>query len=344
MINFDKIDAMLITKRENVRHLTGFSGSAGVCVVYPDKKYLFTDFRYKEQSAIEASDCEIIIINDKYSIELKKLLEEKSTKTVGFEPDDLSYSQFESFSEICESFIPNGEFTDDLRLIKTPYEIECISKASEIAQDAFCETLKYIKPGISEMDVACELDYRMRRLGASGNSFETIAVAGPNSSLVHGKPSDYKLQCGDFLLMDFGCLFNGYCSDMTRTVAIGEISEKKRCVYNIVLKAQLAALETVKPGVLASDVDKAARDIIKEAGFGENFGHALGHGVGLEVHEEPRLSAKSDVILKPGMVVTVEPGIYIEGEFGVRIEDLVVVTDKNYQNLCQKIKKEVIYI
>ena len=344
MINFDKIDAMLITKRENVRHITGFSGSAGVCVIYPNKKYLLTDFRYKEQSQIQATDSEIIIIKDKYCVELKKLLDKNNTKILGFESYDLTYSQYLSFSKICEEFIPYDEFTEDLRLVKTSGEIENITKASDIAGQAFAEVLKFIKPGVSEKDIACELDFLMRKMGASGNSFETIAVAGANSSLVHGVPTNYKIQNGDFLLMDFGCVYNGYCSDMTRTVAVGEISDQKKAIYNTVLKAQLAALDAIKPGVKCSDVDKVARDIISDAGFGDNFGHALGHGVGLEVHEEPRLSVKSDAVLKPGMVVTVEPGIYIEGEFGVRIEDLVVVTDKNHQNLCQKIKKEVIYL
>ncbi len=344
MINFDKIDGMMITKPENIRYLSGFTGSSGIMVMLPDEKFLLTDFRYQEQAEKEAPECGIIIIKNGYAESLKKLFAEKSVKTVGFEPEELSYSQYKSFSSVAGEFLPYESFTKDLRLIKTPEEIANIKKAAEIAEDSLLDTLGFIKEGVSEADIACELDYRMRKRGASGNSFETIAVAGVNSSLVHGSPGKYKIQSGDFLLIDFGCVYNGYCSDMTRTFAIGDISKKQKQVYDIVLKAQLAALGKIAPGVKASDIDKVARDIIKDAGYGECFGHALGHGVGLKIHEEPRLSEKSDTVLQPGMVITIEPGIYIEGEFGVRIEDLVVVTDKNYQILCPKTGKEIIYI
>lgn len=344
MINFENIDAMLITSRENVRYMTGFSGSAGICLVYPEKKYLFTDFRYKEQSENQAQGCEIIIINSKYSDEIKKVIDVNNTKTVGFEPDSLTYAQYEEFSETAGRFIPCSGFTADLRIVKTSSELENIRKASDIAQTALLETLPLIGAGVAEYDIAAELDFRMRKHGASGNSFETIAIGGKNTSLVHGSPGDYKLHNGDFLLIDFGCVYNGYCSDMTRTFAVGEISERQKYVYDVVLRAQEVALNALKPGVRACDIDKTARDIITEAGFGDNFGHALGHGVGLEIHEPPALNTKSDVILSPGMTVTVEPGIYLEGEFGVRIEDLTVITDDFHQNLCQKIKKEVIYI
>ncbi len=223
-------------------------------------------------------------------------------------------------------------------------ELKNIEKAADIASEALLETLPLIGEGVSERDIAAELDYRMRKLGASGNSFDTISIGGKNSSVVHGQPGDYKLQYGDFLLIDFGCVYNGYCSDMTRTFAVGEISKRQQEVYDVVLSAQKAALAALKPGALASEVDRVARDIICDAGFGDSFGHALGHGVGLLIHEPPTMNPKSEVVLSPGMTVTVEPGIYLEGEFGVRIEDLTVITDNFHQNLSQKIGKEVIYI
>lgn len=344
MVNFDRIDAMLITSRENVRYITGFSGSAGICICFPHKKYLLTDFRYKEQSALEAGDCEIIIITKKYSEYVKDILTENGAKTLGFEPDSLSYGEYKAYSEIAESFVPYGEFTKDLRIIKSEEELKNIEKAADIASEALLETLPLIGEGVSERDIAAELDYRMRKLGASGNSFDTISIGGKNSSVVHGQPGDYKLQYGDFLLIDFGCVYNGYCSDMTRTFAVGEISKRQREVYDVVLSAQKAALAALKPGALASEVDRVARDIICDAGFGDSFGHALGHGVGLLIHEPPTMNPKSEVVLSPGMTVTVEPGIYLEGEFGVRIEDLTVITDNFHQNLSQKIGKEVTYI
>lgn len=344
MMNFDKIDAMLITSRENVRYITGFSGSAGVCAVFPDKKYLLTDFRYKEQSRLQAPDCEFVIIKGRYSTAVKEIMEKEKAKTLGFEPESLSYAEYISYSETAENFVPCGDFTKNMRIIKTAEELENIRTAADIASDALLETLPLIGEGVSELDIAAELDFRMRKHGASGNSFDTIAIGGKNSSVVHGTPGEYKLQSGDFLLIDFGCVYNGYCSDMTRTFAVGEISKRQREVYNTVLSAQEAALAALKPGAAAADVDKIARDIIEKAGFGDNFGHALGHGVGLQIHEPPTMNPKSDTVFAPGMTVTVEPGIYLEGEFGVRIEDLTVITDNFHQNLCQKIKKEVIYI
>ncbi len=344
MINFDFVDAMLVTKRENVRYLTGFTGSAGVLVMLPHKKYLVTDFRYKEQAEIQAKQCGIVIISKDYGHEISKIVSENSIKTLGFESCDLSYSQYEQYCKTADKFIPYDLFTEGIRDIKSPKEIQCIEKASEIAQSALLEVMPMIKQGVAEREIASELDYRMRKLGGEGNSFDTIAVAGKNSSLVHGEPGDYKIQQGDFVLIDFGCVYKGYCSDMTRTFAVGDISPEMENVYNIVKTAQERALEALKPNALASDIDKIARDVIEEAGYGEFFGHALGHGVGLEIHESPRLSSKSDVILKPGMAVTVEPGIYIPGKFGVRIEDLAVIDEKFHKNLCTKIQKEVIIL
>lgn len=344
MMKFDKIDAMLITSRENLRYITGFSGSAGVCAAFPEKKYLLTDFRYMEQAKTQAAGCEVVIVKEKYATEVKKILEKEGAKTLGFEPSSLSYADYTAYKCAAKTLVPCPEFTENLRIIKTDEELKCIAAAADIASDALLETLPLIGEGTAELDIAAELDYRMRKKGASGNSFQTIAIGGKNTSVVHGEPGKYRLKNGDFLLIDFGCVFGGYCSDMTRTFAVGEISDFQKSVYDVVLAAQEAALSALRPGIKASEVDKIARDIIANAGFGSNFGHALGHGVGLQIHEPPVMNPKSDVKLAPGMTVTVEPGIYLEGKFGVRIEDLTVITDKNHQNLSKKIKKEVIYI
>ena len=228
--------------------------------------------------------------------------------------------------------------------VKTEDEIAKLARAEQIGDEAFTEIVKFIhenwKDGLTEQRVALQLEYEMRLRGAEGTSFDTIAASGSNSSLPHAMPQPKLLTEGDFLTMDFGCMYQGYCSDMTRTIHIGEVveSEQKK-VYDTVLQAQLAALSVVKPGMVCSDVDKCARDIIADAGYGDYFGHGLGHSVGLFIHEEPRFSMKCDAVLKPGVVITVEPGIYLPGRFGVRIEDMIVVTEDGYQNLASSPKE-----
>lgn len=241
-------------------------------------------------------------------------------------------------------FVPLEDAVNVYREVKTEDEIAKLARAEQIGDEAFTEIVKFIhenwKDGLTEQRVALQLEYEMRLRGAEGTSFDTIAASGSNSSLPHAMPQPKLLTEGDFLTMDFGCMYQGYCSDMTRTIHIGEVveSEQKK-VYDTVLRAQLAALSVVKPGMVCSDVDKCARDIIADAGYGDYFGHGLGHSVGLFIHEEPRFSMKCDAVLKPGVVITVEPGIYLPGRFGVRIEDMIVVTEDGYQNLASSPKE-----
>ena len=335
-----ELDSLIVSKPENIRYLTGYTGDTGVYVLSGDKEYLLTDFRYQEQAKKQAKNCEIIMVKGSYPEPVAELVQ----GTVGFEGSVLTWAEGEGFREKCGEMKDVSGWIEDLRKVKTKQEQELIQKASEISQEAFWQTLEVIRPGMAEREIAAELDYRMRRLGAERTSFTTITVAGANSSLVHGEPGEYRLQSGDFLLMDFGCVYQGYCSDMTRTVGIGAVSQKQKEIYRIVKEAQAAALEKIKPGVPFKEADRAARQMIEQAGYGKQFGHSLGHGVGLEIHEKPTLSPKSEGELMPGMVVTVEPGIYLEGEFGVRIEDLVVVNDVNCDNLCQNTPKELLCV
>ena len=337
-----EVDSLLVSKPENIRYLTGYTGDTGMLVMTADKQYLLTDFRYEEQAKAQAADCEVITVKGDYVQPACELCGSK----VGFEGRVMAWSQgekFQNYRKECH-WVDLSGWIEEVRAIKTERELDLIQRASEISQQAFWQTLELVKPGLTEREIAAELDYRMRKLGAERTSFSTIAVGGANSSLVHGEPGEYRLQVGDFLLLDFGCVYQGYCSDMTRTVAIGSVSERKKEVYRIVREAQLAALEMIKPGVSFQQADQAARKIIEDAGYGDRFGHSLGHGVGLEIHELPTLSPKAEGVLKPGMAVTVEPGIYLDGEFGVRIEDLVTVQQQGYLNLCLDTPKELLCI
>jgi len=228
------------------------------------------------------------------------------------------------------------------KTVKTPEELLIIAKAEAIGDKTFKHLLDYIKVGMTELEIADEVERTMRSLGAEGLSFPTIVVSGVNSNQPHGEPSDRKIQEGDFLTLDIGCVYRGYCSDMTRTVAIGYATDEMKKIYDIVLEAQLAGLEMVKAGVKCFDVDKASRDVIEEAGYGEFYIHGTGHGVGTEVHEPPTLNARSSEVLKENQAVTVEPGIYLPDKFGVRIEDLVIVTEFGYANLTHSPKELII--
>lgn len=227
----------------------------------------------------------------------------------------------------------------ELRYVKTPDEIHCLEEAEAIGDRAFAKLLPRLREGMTEKQVAVQLEYLMKEEGAEGFSFETIAASGLHSAMPHAVPTDKPLEAGDFLTMDFGCLYKGYCSDMTRTVVIGRAGDRQREVYQTVLDAQQAALEGIRPGMTGKEVDALARDVIKERGYGEYFGHSLGHSVGLEIHENPCFSEKEKTVIRPGMVITVEPGIYMEGFGGVRIEDVVVVTEQGCRNITNSEKK-----
>lgn len=341
MLEDHNIDGFLVTKEQNWRYLSGFTGSNALLFINSTDNYLITDFRYLEQAADQAKGFNIIrpqtVIEDALVEQLSKL----DVKRVGFEDDSLTYHTFKSYQSKLSGIelVPLHQQVEKIRWIKDPTEIEDIKKAAEIADEAFGHILDYIKPGVRESEIALELEYFMRRQGAEKPAFDTIIASGPRAALPHGVASDKEISTGDFIVMDYGAVFGGYHSDMTRTVVVGRPDPKQAEIYHIVLDAQGKALQSIKPGVKCSTVDFAARSLITTAGFGANFGHGLGHSVGLEIHEKPVLAPKDETILEPGMVLTVEPGVYLPGRFGVRIEDLVLVSTKGCEILSKSPKQ-----
>lgn len=320
--------------------------SAGMLLIFKECAYLIIDFRYIEKARNTVKNC-TVMEQENLTEQINSLMKKHNAKSLAVESMDMTLSRMsfleKKFPDI--EFIKSDELSNniyDMRTVKSTEEIEKIHKAQEIAEKAFDEILGFIRPGVTEREIALKLDNCMLENGAEGLSFETIALAGANTSMPHGVPGNYKVKNGDFVLMDFGAVYDGYHSDMTRTVCVGQSSEKMGKIYDIVLKAQLEALKKVKSGITGSELDGYARDIIDESGYGDFFGHSLGHGVGMEIHEFPTASSKSETILKENMVVTVEPGIYLPGEFGVRIEDFVVVTENSHQNLTNCPKKLII--
>lgn len=320
--------------------------SAGMLLIFKECAYLIIDFRYIEKARNTVKNC-TVMEQENLTEQINSLMKKHNAKSLAVESMDMTLSRMsfleKKFPDI--EFIKSDELSNniyDMRTIKSTEEIEKIHKAQKIAEKAFDEILGFIRPGVTEREIALKLDNCMLENGAEGLSFETIALAGANTSMPHGVPGNYKVKNGDFVLMDFGAVYDGYHSDMTRTVCVGQSSEKMGKIYDIVLKAQLEALKKVKSGITGSELDGYARDIIDESGYGDFFGHSLGHGVGMEIHEFPTASSKSETILKENMVVTVELGIYLPGEFGVRIEDFVVVTENSHQNLTNCPKKLII--
>lgn len=336
-------EALLITDPYNMRYLSGFRGGEGLLYLTEDRKVLITDSRYTEAAGKE-TDFEIA--EEKRSHRrteiLRELLGETKAETVGFEDQSMRCSEFSGLKKALpevKRWLPLEGRVDRLRRIKTSEEIGYLRRAEAIGDEAFAALLPLLKPGMTELEAAAELEYQMKKRGAEGLSFDTIMASGIHSSMPHAIPSDKKLESGEFVTMDFGCIYHGYCSDMTRTVTLGSANEKQREIYGIVLKAQRAALEIVRAGIAGSRVDREAREIIERAGYGDCFGHGLGHSVGLFIHEEPRLSPADDTVLEPGMIETVEPGIYVPGFGGVRIEDMVVVTEGGCENLTRSPKE-----
>lgn len=340
--HFDElgIDAALIIGDYNRNYLSGFTGHESFSVILKDKAYFLTDGRYIEQAHKEVVGYEVIEYKPPIYDAVKNILLENNVKVLGVEEDRFTFQDLDIYKEKLGDIkiVKLNHTIEKIRMIKEEEEIELIAKAASIADMAFEHILKFIKPGVAERDIALEIEYFMKKQGAQGLSFDSIVVSGARSSLPHGTPTDKKLEYGDFVTLDFGCIYNGYCSDMTRTIVIGKATEKQKEIYNAVLDANEAALRAVKPGVSCFDLDKIARDIITERGYGERFSHGLGHGVGMEVHELPRVSFRSNEVLEAGMVITDEPGIYIPEFGGVRIEELVVVTKDGYRILSHSPK------
>ena len=323
-----ELEAVLVTGRTNVRYFSGFAGSAGVLAVSGDVRKIFVDFRYVEQAEQTAPEFEVVRCQGNPLDAAADFLQQQAWRSIGFEEEILTVAEFSRLQAKVTADRWRPVRLEPLRTVKTAAEIENIVAAAVIADTALTNLLPMIRPGATEIELAAALEYEMRKLGSEKPAFETILASGPRSALPHGSASGKKLDAGDFVVIDFGATFSGYRSDMTRTVCVGTASAKQREVYGTVLKAQLAGLAAVRPGVLCRDVDKAARAVIEAAGYGAHFGHGLGHGVGLDIHESPRLSPTAgESRLEPGMMVTVEPGVYLPGWGGVRIEDLVVVTE-----------------
>lgn len=320
--------------------------SAGMLLIFKECAYLIIDFRYIEKARNTVKNC-TVMEQENLTEQINSLMKKHKAKSIAVESMDMTLSRInfleKKFPDI--EFIKSDELSNniyDMRTIKSAEEIEKIQKAQKISEKAFDKILGYIRPGVTEREISLKLDSCMLENGAEGLSFETIALAGANTSMPHGVPGNYQVQNGDFVLMDFGAVYDGYHSDMTRTVCVGQPSGKMEKIYNIVHEAQLVALKNVRSGIKGMDLDSYARNIIENAGYGDFFGHSLGHGVGMEIHEYPTASSKSETVLTENMVVTVEPGIYLPGEFGVRIEDFVVVTENSHQNLTKCSKKLII--
>lgn len=337
-----KTECALITSDINRRYFTGMKSSAGIVLAFPEKAYLLIDFRYIEKARRIVNDAEVIELKKLYP-QVNELLKKHSVSKVSIESETMTVKQLSGYRH----FFHDVEFDDSdalsnaikkLRMTKDDIELAYIKKAQEIAESAFDELLPFIKTGVTEREIALELNRLLFLHGAEDLSFDTIVLSGSNTSMPHGVPSDKKVENGEFVLMDFGAVWNGYHSDMTRTVCVGEPTDEMKRVYNIVLEAQLAALQAAKAGIKGCDLDKISRDIIEKAGYGEYFGHSLGHGVGMEIHESPNASASYKLPLNEGTVVTVEPGIYLAGKFGVRIEDFVILTENGCKNLTKSAK------
>jgi Xaa-Pro aminopeptidase len=337
------IDGMLITNSYNRRYMTGFTGTAGVAVIGKTKAVFITDFRYVEQASKQIQGYEIIQHTGLIIEEVAKQVANLGIQKLGFEQDDLSYATFKAYEKAVQAeLIPVSGVIEKLRLIKSDSEIKILKEAAEIADAAFQHILDFIRPGVREIEVANELEFFMRKQGATSSSFDIIVASGYRSALPHGVATDKVIEKGELVTLDFGAYYKGYCSDITRTVAVGEISDELKKIYDIVLQAQLRGMAGIKPGMTGREADALTRDYITEQGYGEYFGHSTGHGIGLEVHEGPALSVRSDVVLEPGMVVTVEPGIYIAGLGGVRIEDDAVVTTDGNESLTHSPKDLII--
>ncbi len=330
LISQQGLDAYLITDPVLSFYLSGFTGTSCwlLIAVAPTHNFLITDFRYMEQATSQAVGFEIVFGDKSAYQKLGELVGQYGMKRIGVDQNELTLAVFTKLKEeIAEvGFYPVQNPSKVMRKIKGTEEIQLIRKAVEIADRAFLHLLEYLQPGLSEREVSIELEFFMRRLGGTRNAFETIVASGERAALPHGVASNRIMQAGEMVVLDFGTVYHGYHSDMTRTLFLGEPDKRAQEIYQVVLNAQETVLKHLQPGMRANEADLLARQIISEAGYGDCFGHGLGHGVGLEIHEEPSLSPRDETILEPGMIVTVEPGIYIPGWGGIRIEDLVVLT------------------
>lgn len=369
---------VLIDSPSNLYYYTGFTGGEAMFVMNKCSGYIITDSRYYEQVEKECPDLTLIRMENKgFSEYVKELLSGMQHSDILYDMTNQdkriqeshdswnttekmehgkeskykiaveSSMNLEQYLKLCKT-CPEASFEIakdaimENRMVKDEEELQKLAQAEAIGDAAFTHILDYIKPGVTEREIALELEFFMKRQGASKLSFDTIVASGPNSSMPHAQVTDRKIKNGDFVTMDFGCVYQGYCSDMTRTIAVGNATDEMKKVYQIVLDANLRAMDGIKEGIPCNEIDALARDYIKEQGYGDYFGHGLGHGVGLDIHEEPRFSPRCNVVTRENMVITDEPGIYLPGQFGVRIEDLVVVKKDGYEKLSRSTKELLI--
>ena len=339
-----KIDALLVSSLPNVRYLSDFTGSSGMVLLTPDSTTLITDPRYTIQASQE-SRAKVVIAKGPLIRRAAQAIKQKRLKRIGFEKSHLSYENWETLKELLPlgaGLKPIGPLVEQRRMIKSPAEIDCIRRSVNTNSAAFEAASRKIRPGMSESDLAAEIEYQMRRRGAERPSFETIVASGERSALPHARPEAHRFRDHEVILIDMGSMQNGYASDMTRMVFLGKPDPKIRQMYQAVLQAQLAAIAMVCAGVTAKKVDRAARDVLKSEGLDKEFVHSTGHGLGLEIHEPPKLGKKEKVRLEAGMVVTIEPGAYVKGLGGIRIEDTVLVTKNGCEVLTPTSKELMI--
>lgn len=339
-----KLDCFLITLRPHVRYVSGFSGTAGLCLIFNNSKYFITDKRYTKQAANEISGWKIITSkNDLFETIAENNLIPNNSR-IGIDGNNLTFAQYQNLKKLFPNnrVLPKAGFIEDIAIVKDAYEIEQITKAVEISDKVFSKILNIIKPGIRELDISAEITYLHKKFGAERDAFEPIVASGTNSAFPHARSSSKKIRKGEILTIDIGCVVNGYNSDMTRTIFLGAPKSDAIKIYNTVLSAQLNAIEAATEGLTYKELDAVARNIITDAGYGEYFTHSLGHGVGLQIHEQPRLSAKTSGNLKSGTVVTIEPGIYIPNFGGIRIEDIIVIRNGSAKILNKSTKELIV--
>ncbi|MFD1175897.1 M24 family metallopeptidase [Paenibacillus puldeungensis] len=338
------IDGFLISSPFNRRYVTGFTGTAGSVVITKDRAWLLTDFRYTRQAAQQAKEYEIVQDTGQTLAQIREKLDEAGVRSLAFEKNHVTYAGYDAYEKSFQGIelVPTENIIEKLRGIKDEWELGRIRKAIEITDKAFEHILGFMKPGVSEREVSAELEYVMRRNGATSSAYPTIVASGVRSSLPHGLASEKLLGENEFVTLDFGASYEGYCSDLTRTVFIGEPTERHQEIYRIVLEANQTTLSGLKPGMTGKEGDSLARDCISGYGYSEYFGHGLGHAFGLEIHEPMRFSQKTEDILEPGMILTVEPGVYLPDFGGVRIEDDILITDTGIEVLTKSSKELIV--
>ncbi|KPL04919.1 MAG: hypothetical protein AMJ73_03260 [candidate division Zixibacteria bacterium SM1_73] len=338
ILESEKLDLLLVTFLPNVRYLSGYTGTNGLVLISPNGSIFLTDFRYKEQSREQVKYLKTVIAERDLiqTLPTLSLFKPKRLK-LGFESNHLSCGTYRNLKALLPDclLVPTENLIESVSVKKDQIEIDKIRKAVKITDQVFFEILDFIKPKVKEQDIAAEIEYRFKRYGSTTPLYETIVASGKRSALPHGRASGKKIEKGDLVTLDMGAVYEGYTADLTRTVVVGKANKRQKNLYNIVLKAQREALGRIKPKMRACDLDKVARGVIKRAGYGKYFGHGLGHGIGLVIHDNPAINTRNEQLLQPGMIITIEPGIYIPNWGGIRIEDDVLVTKKGCEILTK---------